>query len=85
MIRVEELEKRAWYRFFKLCYVFTYIVLVSGVLFFAYGELPEDYIAAGKILLWGLGIVILLGELIRRSFLYVVAGRPFFTFRRPKS
>jgi len=29
-------------------------------------------------LLWGLGIVVLAGGIIRRSFLYVVAGVPFF-------
>jgi len=31
-------------------------------------------------LFWGLGIVVLAGEIIRRSFLYVVAGVPFFDF-----
>lgn len=31
-------------------------------------------------ILWGLGIVVLVGEIIRRSFLYVVAGIPFFDF-----
>lgn len=32
-------------------------------------------------LLWGVGIVLFLGEIIRRSFLYVVAGKPFIGFR----
>ena len=85
MPEVEDLGKKAWFRFFKLCYVFTYVALVFGVLLFAYSALSYSIIEAGKVLLWGLGTVILLGELIRRSFLYVVAGRPFFTFRRPKS
>lgn len=51
-----------------------------------YTFIPVKAVRGGyATLLWGLGIVIILGELIRGSFLYVVAGRPFFTFRRSKS
>lgn len=182
----ENLEKKAWYRFFKLLYVFAYVLAVSVVLLIGYSELPTEYIdshnsvircangkeysagassiyatgsgqldasddvkatklcedifdraavdfhppMAGKevpledipeelrykagaevplgfvadisvknytfiplkavrgsyaTLFWSLGTVILVGEVIRRSFLYVVAGRPFFNFPRWKS
>lgn len=144
MTEVENLEKKAWYRFFKLCYLFAYVLSVSVVLFAAYQDRPTEYIdsdssiircangkeySAGAIssyfarsqldayddekarklcttpdlpldvielnknyifipvksirgsyatLFWGFGTVILVGEVIRRSFLYVVAGRSFF-------
>jgi len=37
-----------------------------------------SYKEAEKILFWGLLAVYLFGELIRRSFIYVVVGRSFF-------
>ncbi|MBI4529603.1 MAG: hypothetical protein HY695_37875 [Deltaproteobacteria bacterium] len=145
MVRTAELEKKAWYRFFKLCYVFAYVVSVCVVLLISYFDFPTEYIDStssiilcengkrylatansiyptsteldsdddqkarwlcfdivGSVtfipdepprnytfipvkttrgsyqpLFWGLGIVIFLGEIIRRSFLYVVVGRPF--------
>jgi len=38
-----------------------------------------SYKEAAQNFILGLGIVVLLGEFIRRSFLYVVAGKPFFS------
>lgn len=170
-----ELEKKAWYRFFKLCYGFGYVVSLTIAVAIGYSEFPVEYTDSDKsiircangkeypastissyvnaalylgtdekarklceepaqgeeivgvelpdgrtvgvalprgadpkiaipravarimakdknytfiavkairgsyeTLFWGLGIVIFLGELIRRSFLYVVVGKPFF-------
>lgn len=43
-----------------------------------YHFIPVKAVRGGyATLFWGLGIVVLVGELIRRSFLYVVAGVPF--------
>ena len=173
MTDIGELEKKAWFRFFKLCFVSVYVLSVCAVLFLSYDSLPSKYVdywdihcsdgrtaptrensiypidgqitpdedskarklcehqisapslppgfvveqmpplppgsnretaarrnfipdeknyslapqyatrgsykEAAKTFILGLGIVILLGEFIRRSFLYVVAGKPFFS------
>ena len=160
MTDIGELEKKVWFRFFKLCYVSVYVVSVCAVLVLSYDTLPRKYVnywdircsdgrtaparensiypidgqitpdedakarhlcdlpplppgfvldppptarsggfipdkknyslvpqyatrgsykEAAQSFILGLGIVILLGEFIRRSFLYVVAGRPFFS------
>jgi hypothetical protein len=147
MTEIDELEKKALFRFFKLCYVTVYVLSIGAVLALSYDSFPHNYVdywdihcsdgrraptrensiypiggsispdedakargicarqlsgggtfipdeknyslvpkyairgsynEVGKILVLGLGIVILLGEFIRRSFLYVVAGKPFF-------
>ena len=36
------------------------------------------YKEAGQVLFWGFLVVYLVGELTRRSFLYIAVGRPFF-------
>ena len=40
---VEELEKKTWFRFFKLCYIFVYVLAVAFVLFLVSFDLPKDY------------------------------------------
>jgi len=173
MTDIGELEKKAWFRFFKLCFVSVYVLSVCAVLFLSYDSLPSKYVdywdihcsdgrtaptrensiypidgqispdedskarklcehqisapslppgfvveqmpplppgsnretaarrnfipdeknyslvpqyatrgsykEAAQNFILGLGIVVLLGEFIRRSFLYVVAGKPFFS------
>ena len=144
MTDIGELEKKAWFRFFKLCFVSVYVLSVCAVLFLSYDSLPSKYVdywdihcsdgrtaptrensiypidgqitpaedskarklcagapwedeknysyslvpqyatrgsyrKAAQNFILGLGIVILLGEFIRRSFLYIVAGKPFFS------
>lgn len=164
---LKELEKKAWFRFLKLCYIFVYILAVAFVMVLAYGDLPRDYLdnwgsrivcnsgmvyetsknsiypvngnldqeedakarklcayditrrmnemipppppgfvlegsavpapteknyklvterktrgsykEVAKTLIWGLGTILFLGEVVRRSFLYVVAGKRFFS------
>ena len=152
MTTVNDLERRAWYRFLKLCYALLYFICVALVVGYAYTSLPYEYLddwnstiictngksypsgtnsiyvsegrlnddgdidarklctydvirdytnqyktpkeknynlitlhatrgsykEAGKILFWGLPVVYLVGELIRRSFLYVLVGQRFF-------
>lgn len=170
MTDLNQLEKKAWYRFCKLCYGFAYAFALSFAVAIGYAAFPIEYIdsdesivvcASGSrhsaraisgylssselssfdddkarklcssfeekwlfekggwiyqdkltgetlppgviplekdsdyifipvkavrggygTLLWGVGIVLFLGEIIRRSFLYVVAGKPFIGFRR---
>src|SRR5215470_1217237 len=41
MTDIGELEKKAWFRFFKLCYVTAYVISVCAVLFLSYDSSPS--------------------------------------------
>ena len=44
MTDIGELEKKAWFRFFKLCFVSVYVLSVCAVLFLSYDSLPSKYV-----------------------------------------
>src|SRR5262249_2025330 len=44
MTDIGELEKKAWFRFFKLCYVSVYVLSVCAVAFLSYDSLPTKYV-----------------------------------------
>ena len=67
-LSINELNRRWWYRLLKVVYIFGYLVLigVSGTLVFALGDL--------KFGVWTIFWGVVVFELIRRAFYYVVTG-----------
>jgi hypothetical protein len=87
------LEEKTWYRFSKVVYIVFYCLALFYLGHRSYRAMPTmclkigpglPYVPCGswldfsQVLLVGLAVVVIAGEVIRRMFFYVITGRAFF-------
>ena len=70
--KLVELDEKRWYRFVKVMYVFCYFIAVSWLIIWVilFAD-SDDYLVVS------IGGVVLLFEIIKRSFYYIYFGKFF--------
>jgi len=72
------LEEKSWYRLVKVLYIlcFLFLILISICSIFAYyHNWYESILYAGITIL----VITILAEILKRSFMYIVVKKPFFS------
>lgn len=73
---IKELNERVWYRFIKVIYILFFVLILSGVLIEIFEEVGKiTYLFAILQSLLGISVIILVFELIKRIFYYIVLGK----------